>query len=194
MKEGQILDRHATNIELVAQFKAQIASGKPFVIAISEPKESPKNGEMYQQLYVGQNIDRPSRPNGPLSTSGAIEAMFLGWDDKQIVRAVQNTTPDNVERLGLEQGSYLPRGINIMVVETTSPSYEGQSPKIFPESSDRSGEVITSMGKPVFVNTTLVPKMVTKDDHITLPYDHQNERAASAEEVETDVFAHVKNV
>ncbi len=195
MNNENLVTRHATNAELAEVFAPQIKSGRPFVIAISEPMESQKDGKEYQQIYIAQNITRPNRPGQPVSNAGQVEAMFLGWDQKQIVRAIQNATSDQLAAMGLKQGSYLPNGLNLKVMESTTPFYAGQSPKVFPMNSDRSGEVIRSGGEPVYTTAKLDVGTFGPNDHDVLPYDHQNTEATqSTESVEADVFNKVAQV
>lgn len=65
------------------------------------------------------------------------------------LRSDVETLKEYVSSMGLKTGSIVPG--KIVVLETTEPSYEGQSPKINPTS----GEIITHKGNPIYRTTSI---------------------------------------
>ncbi len=106
-----------------------------------------KNG--YKTVCVAQEVDNGNPAN-------TIQSLFLGWDNKRLVRSLINMNPaaneNAVKMFGeIKPGTVL-KGLGLKVTEEYTPQYEGQTPKATPQ-----GEAVLRNGKVVYEHTTVVP-------------------------------------
>jgi len=128
--------KNSTNKELIEEMGEIINDGKTRVYA-----KAPSSNPDYTTIFLVQSISTVR------STSSANE-FFLGWNNKRLVRAIHNAKSDIASKI--EIGKVVP--FDILLTETVAPVYEGQQPKINPDS----GEVIMFGDNAVYERTELV--------------------------------------
>lgn len=158
------INQYSKNDELIEAIGSQLKSGRVVPFFISEPTEG-KDGENYQQIYLAQERQVERENSGQRK----VQEMFLGWSQKRIVRAIQNAKPEQLEALGIVPGKPLSAQFNIQLNYSDEPFYPEQNPRVYPESSRRAGELITSGGNPVYENAELIhgKPMDNLDDYPT---------------------------
>jgi hypothetical protein len=120
----------ANDIEILANFKAQLESGKTFVHAISEPRTNAA-GQSFFQLYI---IQQQKTINTNISE---LDVVSLGWDKERInnVRSIRNidvkqlSHPDVASWVGI--GNYVTLNgqvVNIQREHTLDKPYANAEP------------------------------------------------------------------
>ena len=129
------LTKNSSNAELTAGLP-NVADGQTRIFA-KEVSSNPK----YTTIFLCQSVDG--------GNADAAQKLFLGWSNR-MVRAIHNATTEIAATFKV--GAVVP--LDIKIVESTTPAYDGQKAKINPSTS----EVITFNGLPVYEHGTLVAK------------------------------------
>lgn len=113
------------DVELRKTFASQIATGSPFVVAVTEPKVSPKDGEEYLQLYIAQEVVSQTKASD-------IDEELLGWGKKiNIERTIRNVKlsalTEESAKVWCKVGSIL-EGKNLEIHHTLVKPYDTANP------------------------------------------------------------------
>ena len=131
-----MLTKNSKNAEIEKLYSARLEAGETIIYAIQD-----SNSGANKVAFVAQKIRNAG--------SNPATALFLGWGDR-IVRGQQRIAENLVKNFKV--GQSIP--LDILVQESTTQSYEGQSPKVNPSTS----EVITFNNQEVYEHTSLVAK------------------------------------
>jgi hypothetical protein len=116
-----------------------------------------KNPNFVQMLCVQK------REDVSLSNANVLDTMFLGWDTGSIVRCTRNVDITK-SKIKPEAGMILDKALNIRVVESTTPYFDKQTPKV----KTSTGEIMTKEGQPIYRDAELV---IGQPQHILIEAD-----------------------
>lgn len=151
--------------ELREAFKTQLSNGHPFVVALTEPKKSEKDGKTYFQLSIAQQVVSKTEVD-------ELDKLLMGWGERiSIERTFRNVSIEdfskNTEAFIKEfttLGSEL-KGRSLEITHSIVKPYDNATPINITDDNGEKNYLVADAGQmttPVTFNKVLYPSVMTK--------------------------------